>query len=71
MIKTQTILSSLEANAREFKRLCEIKICSSDMEEDIDKALGCGAELSAHVDTVMMRLLDLKTRLEKSGDSPV
>ncbi len=67
MIKTQTILSSLEANAGEFKRLCETKICSSDLQDDIDKALGCGAKLSVHIDTVMNHLLDLKTRLEENS----
>ena len=67
MTRTQTILNSLEANAGEFKRLCEMKICSFDLNDDIDKALGCGAELSVHIDTVMMRLLDLKMRLEENS----
>jgi hypothetical protein len=62
--QTQTILRSLEANAAEFKRLCEVKACSPDLEEDLDKALSAGAQLSVHIETVMSHLLDLKTRLE-------
>jgi hypothetical protein len=60
----ETILRSIEANAEEFKRLCEVKACSPTLLEDLDKALSEGAQLSVNIETVMSLLLDLKTRLE-------
>ena len=64
----ESILTGLEANAGEFKRLCYAKACSSDLLGDIDKALAQGSLLSVNVDMVMAHLLDLKTRLEKSNE---
>jgi hypothetical protein len=64
----KTILGSIEANAEEFKRLCEAKVCAPDLLSDLGKALAQGSLLSADIDTVMSHLLDLKTRLEKSNE---
>jgi hypothetical protein len=66
MRAVDSILTGLEANAGEFKRLCEAKACSPNLLEDINKALTQGSKLSCDLDTVMTHLLDLKTRLEKS-----
>ncbi len=65
MITVEIVLKSIEANAAEFKRLCEAKACSPDLLKDLDRALTQGAILSGGIDTVVAHLKTLKTRLTK------
>jgi hypothetical protein len=65
----ENILSSLEANATEFRRLCEAKVCSPDLQTRIDLALNQGGLLSHDIDSVMSHLLELKEKLEKPVDN--
>jgi hypothetical protein len=63
MTNSETILKSLESNTTEFKRLCEVKACSPDLLEDLNKALEQGALLSVNINAVMKHLMLLKDRL--------
>ena len=61
----EIILKGIEGNVTEFKRLCEARVCSSELRKDLDRALMQGSILSANIDMIMAHLLELKTKLEE------
>ena len=61
---TNTILNSLVDNAGDFKRVCEIKITSETLLDDLDKALEYGLKLQEGIETIMSDLRFLKVKME-------
>ena len=67
----ELILKGIEGNVKEFKRLCEAKVCSTDFLADLSKALTQGSLLSTDIDWVMTHLLNVKNQLEWDEFAPV
>ncbi len=66
MITIEAKLKSLVDNARDFKDACEISVSTVDLPDRVGLALEYGEKLQADLADIMIHMVDIKQRLEKS-----